>query len=86
MGKMEKWRKIGENVGKWGKWRKMGRNGGKWVNLRKCQKYPVGNVEKMCEICRKLVKNRRKMRQFGTNFPFSPSLATFPSGAFDEYC
>ena len=66
----------------------MGGNGGK------CQKYRVGNVEKMCEIRRKLEENRRKMRQFGTNFPFVPvpfspffhSLATFPSGAFHELC
>ena len=93
--------KNGEKWGKWGKmgengekWRKMGENGGKWGNERKCQKYQVGNVEKMCEIRRKLEKNRRKPRGFGTNFPFPPvplppffhSLATFPSGAFDELC
>ena len=82
-----------ENGGKWGgngeKWRKMGVNGGKWGNVRRCQKYRVGNVEKICEIRRKLEENRRKMRQFGTSFPFFPvpfspffhSLATFPSGA-----
>ena len=71
-----------------------GGNGGKWENVRKCQKYLVGNVEKMCEILRKLEENRRKMRQFGTNFPFFPvpffpffhGLATFPSRAFDEFC
>ena len=63
-------------------------------NVRKCQKHPVGNVEKMCESRRKLAKNRRKMRQFETNFPFFPvpfspffdSRATFPSGAFDDFC
>ena len=58
------------------------------------EKWIVGNVEKKCEIRRKLEENRRKMRRFGTNISFSPvpffpffhSLATFPSGAFDEVC
>ena len=72
----------------------MGENGGKRGNVRKCEKHLVGNVEKMCEIRRKLEKNRITIRQFGTYFPFFPipfslffhSLATFPSGAFDEFC
>ena len=63
----------GEMGGSGGKWRKMGGGGwGKWGNVRKSQKYPVGNVEKMCEIWRKLEENRRKMRQFGAKFPFFP--------------
>ena len=58
------------------------------------QKYIVGSVEKMCEIGGKREKNRRKVGQFGTNFPFFPvpfsprfhNLATFPSSSFDEFC
>ena len=86
--------KNGKLGGNWGNWGEIGEIGGKWGNVRKCQKYLVGNIEKMCEIRRKSEKNRRKMRQLGTNFPFfrvpfSPlfhSLATFPSGAFGEFC
>ena len=48
----------------------------------------------MCTIGRKREENRRKRRQFGTNFPFFPvpfsplfhSPATFASSSFDEFC
>ena len=48
----------------------------------------------MCEIGKKQEENRRKMGQFGKNFPFFPvplsplshNLATFPSNSFDEFC
>ena len=78
MGIMEKWGEMGGNGGEWGKteenggkWRKMGGNGGKWGSVRKCQKYLVGNVEKICE---------------GDNMGQISCLATFPAGAFDEFC
>ena len=75
-------------MGEMEKWGEMGGNGGKWGIVGHCQKYIVGGVENMCEIGRKQEKNRRKVGQFGTNFPFPlfHNLATFPSGAFDEVC
>ena len=71
-----------------------GGNGGEWRIVRNCQKYLVGNVEKMCEIVGKREENGIKTGGNGINFPFSPipispffhSLATFPSGVFDKFC
>ena len=34
-----------------------GNGKGKWGNVKECQKYLVGNVEKMCAIRRKLEGN-----------------------------
>ena len=72
-------------VGKW--WEnggELGETGGNWREMGKCQKMTKTHSGKYV----KLIVNRRKMGQFGTNFPFPAffhSLATFPYVSFEAF-